>query len=140
MHDKHSHWSDAASNQARDATDEDIAANLDGLVDSHVHVKVTKSGPLVLTDCTKCGRQVKGLFTWPEAILYYLGRFDDPIIKDRARPSKQGVLTRVGCNGGGGGSHDFMVIVEWDTVRQWIDAGIRSGCVKPEILRAPRGR
>lgn len=137
MHDKRlSNWTDSASQGVRDGTDEDLTFGLGG-EEGGVKILVTKSGPLMVTDCTKCGRQWKGIFTWPEVCCYFLGRFEEPLVKDRARPSKQGVLARVACNGGSS-SHDFLAIVEWDTVRQWIDSGIRSNLVSREILRAPR--
>jgi len=130
-----SNWSDSAKNHVRDGTGEDLTHGLG--TEDEVGTQVTKSGPIMLCDCTKCGRQVKSIFTWPEVCCYYLGRFEEPLVKDRARPSKQGVIARVSCNGSGS-VHDFVVCVEWETVRQWIDAGIRSRLVNPEILRAPR--
>jgi hypothetical protein len=137
MQDRLSKWTDSAKDAVRDGTEEDLSANI-GQIDSDVRVQVTKSGPILLTDCTKCGYQWKGLFTWPEVCLYYLGRFNEPLLMGRSQPSKQGVLTKAACNGRSS-AHEFLLVVEWDSIRQWIDAGIRNGLVKPDILQA-RGR
>lgn len=98
--------------------------------DGEVQDQVVQRGVVLLTDCTHCGRQWKGIIPWPEVAAYFLGQR-----VDGTQATKQGIVNAMPCNGCG---KTFKTITDWDEVRRYVDVGVRMGYLNREILRAGR--
>lgn len=109
---------------------EDSMHGLGGIDDEGVQDLVAKRGVVLLTNCTYCGRQWKGLIPWPEVCAYYLGQNVPGTLATR-----QGIVNLMPCNGC---SKKFRTVTDWDEVRRYIDVGIRMGFVDPRIKQARR--
>lgn len=109
---------------------EDSMHGLGGIDDLKVQDRVVKRGVVLLTDCTFCGRQWKGVIPWTELCAYYMG---DPVPGTVA--TRQGIVNAMPCNG----CHKtFRTVTDWDEVRRYIDVGIRMGFINPKIKQAAR--
>jgi hypothetical protein len=132
-HDKMSNWSEGHGHS------EDLVHALGGDdFEPPVGVHVVKRGVIPLTDCTGCGRQWKGVFSWAEiAQFYVLPPEQFKGVVPYATPTRSGVLCKLPCNGCGRG---FTMLIGWDEVGKWIDMGVRSGCLDARIMQARRQR
>lgn len=123
MTNKYSAWSEG-HNRADDS--------MQGLGgdDESVDDLIVKRGVVLLTNCQHCGRQWKGIITWPEVCSYYIGQ---PVKGTAA--ARQGIVNVMPCNGC---QKRFRTITDWDEVRRYVDVGIRMGYISPEIKAARR--
>jgi hypothetical protein len=111
---------------------DDIMHGLRGSDEDVVMDHVVKRGVVMVTDCTYCGRQWKGVMTWQEICLHYLHKPVEGTAKTR-----QGVVSLLPCNGC---QKTFRTITDWDEIRRYVDVGIRYGLVNPRIRQAaPQG-
>lgn len=124
MSNKLNHWS-----EGHQRADDSMHA-LDSIDDDAVDDRVVKRGILLLTNCTHCGRQWKGIIPWPEVASYYLGQQVDGTIATR-----QGIVNLMPCNGC---QKRFRTVTDWDEVRRYVDVGIRMGFINPKIKQARR--
>lgn len=109
---------------------EDSMQGLDGADDDTVKDLVAKRGIVLLTNCTYCGRQWKGVILWPEVCAYFLGEQVPGTLATR-----QGIVNAMACNGCG---KNFRTVTDWDEVRRYVDVGIRFGFIDPKIKQARR--
>lgn len=129
MQDKLKNWSEG-HNRSEDSM-HGLGSDLSG---DKVDELAARRGMVLLTDCTFCGRQWKGVVPWPEVADYYLM---EKVVDASGRPliayTKQGIMTMLPCNG----CHkSFQIIIDYDEVRQWVETGIRTGCLDPRIKMA----
>lgn len=118
---------------------EDAMHGLGEAEGGHVQDQVVKRGVVLLTDCTYCGRQWKGILPWPEVADYYLAPRDPQrqaaLRQNGIALSRQGVLLKLPCNG----CHkSFRTIIDWSEVSRYIDIAVRSGSLPPKIIRLAR--
>ena len=110
-----------------------------GEAEGDVQDQVVKRGVVLLTDCTYCGRQWKGIVPWPEVADYFLAPRDpkrQQILRQNGiELTRQGVLQRLPCNGC---QKHFRTIIDWSEVSRYIDIAVRSGSLPPHILMAAR--
>jgi len=123
MHDKSKVWS-----EAHGSTDDlSYGINMDDY--SPVSDTVVKKGVVTMGDCTSCGRQWKSLIPWAEVASFYIGY---PV--PNTVPTRQGIMTKSKCPCG----YQFRTILDWSEIQQYVDKGVRAGCLKPNILQARR--
>lgn len=122
MNDKLKAWSEGHSSP------EDSVHGLGGVDELAVHDQAVKRGIVLLTNCTYCGRQWKGIITWPEVCSYYLGERVEGTV-----PTRQGIINLMPCSGC---QKNFRTVTDWDEVRRYVDIGIRNGLINPDIKRA----
>jgi hypothetical protein len=118
---------------------EDAMHGLGDAEGGKVQDQVVRRGVVILTDCTYCGRQWKGIIPWPEIADYYLAPRDPQreqrLHQNGIQLTRQGVLQRLPCNG----CHkSFRQIVDWGEVSRYIDIAVRSGSLPPQIIQAAR--
>jgi hypothetical protein len=118
------HWSEEHNR----TTDSMHGLGSADMAEEKVGETITSRGVLWLCDCTHCGRQWKGVVTWPEVANFYLMQ---PI--PTAHYTKQGIVTLNGCNGC---QQNFRVVVDYDEVRRWVDSGVRNRYLTPQIHEA----
>ena len=124
MSNKLNHWSEG-HNRA-----DDSMHGLGGVDDESVKDLVAKRGIVLLTNCTYCGRQWKGIIPWTEICCYYLGQ---PV--EGTAATRQGIVNLMPCTGCG---KKFRTVTDWDEVRKYVDVGIRFGLIDPKIKGAAR--
>jgi hypothetical protein len=124
--DKLSAWSEGHQSS------EDSMHSLGDTGDERVHDRVVKRGVVLLTDCSHCGRQWKGIIPWPEVAAYYLGQAVPGSVATR-----QGIVNAMPCNGC---NKEFRTVTDWDEVRRYIDVGVRMGLLSPKIKQAAGNR
>lgn len=116
-------------------------------LDVPVQDLAVKKGVLLLSDCPHCSRQNKSLLDWAEISIWDMKRTQLPKKKDGSpqwvwepqieRPTRQGLFVALQCNGC---QKPFPVLCQWDELRRWIDVGVQSGCLKPQIYDLSRRR
>lgn len=125
--DKLKNWSEQHGSE----TDSVIGMESD---DSTASAAVVKRGVVVTTDCRYCGRQAKGIITWGEIVMYYMGR---PTKDSLLTP--QGVVVLLPCPCPTGMQRRPPMLLEWDEISKWVDLGIRRGVIKPELKNLKPG-
>jgi len=125
-HDKLRNWSEGRGQY------DDITHGL-GEGNDDVNTTVAKRGVILLADCQNCGYQHKSVIPWGEVAIFFIA---DVAAAQRAgaKLTRQGVFMMISCRC----NKAFPMLVEWHEVGRWVDMGIRSGALKPEILRARR--
>lgn len=123
MHDKLKNWS-----EGRGQTD-DSTHGLIGGDEDDVDAKAVSRGVILLANCQNCGYQHKSVIPWGEVAMFFIG---EPVVNTKM--TRQGVFMKMPCRC----NRAFPVILAWHEIGRWVDAGIRSGSLKPEILRARR--
>lgn len=99
--------------------------------------QVTARGVIFTTSCsgdarTKtsgCGKQLKAVLPWGEILAWYSGT---PVQGSVA--TRQGVISRLSCRCG----DSTPILIDWEEVRQWLAAGVRSGAVPQTAMGARR--
>lgn len=118
---------------------EDSMQGLGGADDDSVQDLAVKRGIVLLTNCTNCGRQWKGVIEWPEVAAYYIGPkhplWQRLVNEKKILPTRQGIVSVMPCNGC---NKRFRTVTDWDEVRRYVDIGIRTGCLDPKIKQARR--
>ena len=105
--------------------------------DGAVDATPVKRGIVILCDCGRCGRQAKHIISWAEVAMFYLQQMTQEMKgKNFTRYTREGVLQLLPCNGTS--CKPFRLLVDWDDVDQWVEKGIRSGCLDPKIKQAVR--
>lgn len=112
---------------------DDITYGLGDFDGGDVSDLAVKRGIILLTDCSKCGRQWKGEIPWGEVAMWWMNKFDPR----SQRPTRQGIMLSLKCNGGTC-QKPFPTIVDWDELRKWVDIGVLSGCLDPRIKQVKR--
>jgi hypothetical protein len=123
MNQKSKNWSEARGQY------DDIIHGLGGEDIDEVDSRAVRRGVILLSDCNQCGRQWKGIIPWGEVAMFFMG---EPVHGTKA--TRQGIYMMLGCQC----NKSFPMIIDWDEVRRWVDMGIRSGSINPQILRARR--
>ena len=142
QHDKTRDWS-----EGRGTTD-DVMHGLGGDLTEDVSELATKRGIILMTDCPSCGRQYKGIVTWAEVSQWELKR--TAIFRgdqrqavqfnpNEERPTRQGLLITVRCNGGDQCRRGFPCMISWDELRSWVHLGVQTGALTPQILQLSQG-
>lgn len=107
-------------------------------IDGGAHDQAVKAGIVLLADCSRCGRQWKGIIKWAEVAMYEMKRHDPSKFDQRVEhPTRQGLLIALPCNGSFC-NKPFKCMIEWDELRRWIDIGVQSGSLDPRIKRLGR--
>lgn len=106
---------------------EDMLTDLS--IDEMDHVKSTavKAGMLLMFNCVHCGRQTKEIVKWAEIACWVLGR---PI--QSCEGKKDGMHHYWACRCG----RQNEMVHKWAEVKQYVDEGVGSGMLKPEIYKA----
>lgn len=128
MHDKMKTWSEGHGSYA-DMT-QDVGSFTD---DEGVAAMIVKRGVVPMANCSNCGRQWKGIVPWGEIAQMYIGAQ-----VANTKPVREGILCALRCPGGGCGK-TFSMIIAWPELENWVNAGVSSGVLRPEIKQA-RGR
>lgn len=133
MTDKLKHWSEGHNRSA-----DSMHGLGSDMSDESVDQMSARRGVVLLTNCQHCGRQWKGVIIWPEVANYYLHTsLQDTGGRDLVKYTKQGALVLMPCNGC---KQSFDVIIDYDELRRWVNTGVRTGCLRPEIYEAARAR
>lgn len=120
MNQKLKNWSESRGQY------DDITHGL-GAAEDDVDSKAVRRGVILLADCQHCGYQHKSVIPWGEVACFFMGE-EVPDTK----ATRQGIYMVIGCRCNKG----FPMIIDWDEVRRWVDMGIRSGSINPQILHA----
>jgi len=128
MKDKLRNWSESRGS----ANDITHALDQKDALDLAISDFVVQRGVVLLANCQSCGRQWKGVIPWTEVAFFFLGHE----VED-TRATRQGVWMGCRCNGC---SKTTPVLLDWDEIRRYVDAGIRSGSLDRKILQAARQR
>lgn len=129
---------------------EDVMFGLGAGADIDVAVQdmPVKTGVILIADCTRCGRQNKSIIDWGEISIWEMKRTrpaDAPPNHPQwdlniERPTRQGLIVSIRCNGSMCGTKPFPVMIAWTELRDWIDVGVQSGCLKRQIYDLSRRR
>lgn len=128
MKDKLSNWSEGHKR----ADDSTHSLDPKDAIDLEVSDFVVQRGVVLLTNCQNCGRQWKGVIPWTEVAFFFLGH-DVP----KTKATRQGVWMGCDCNGCG---KTTPVLLDWDEIRRYVEAGIRSGSLDGKIRQARQQR
>lgn len=123
-------WSDSRD---RSASADDMMTALGDQEDLGVTDASARRGMILTGNCQHCGRQWKSVVPWAEVAMMFLGQVHD---QPQWRPTRQGVVVPMGCACG----KASPLLIDWDEVRRYVDIGVRSGSLDPNILRAAGGR
>lgn len=96
-----------------------------------VEEQIIRRGVLLSSNCLYCGKQWKGLVDWSEIACFYLGQ---PVPQTKA--FRQGVAWPSPCRCG----KASPLIIGWDDVARWVDTGVQTKCLTPNIYAAARDR
>lgn len=126
MKDKLRNWSESRGS----ADDMTHALDPKDAFDLDVSDFVVQRGVVLLSNCQSCGRQWKGIIPWTEVAMFYLGHG-----VPNTRATRQGVWMGCQCNSC---SKTTPVLLDWDEIRRYVDAGVRSGSLDAKIRQAAR--
>jgi len=93
--------------------------------------ETVRKGKVLVGNCQHCGRQWKGLVYWPEIMCWFLGR---PV--QNCRATRQGVVVACGCACG----KVTPMLVRWHEVKNYVEEGVQSGSLPPDIFAATGAR
>lgn len=85
-----------------------------------------RHGKILLSNCTRCGRQVKAIVPWPEIADWYSG-----VQVPNSKPTKQGIVIAMGCQCG----HASPLCVKWNEVADFVEEGVFTGALPPTMRR-----
>jgi hypothetical protein len=127
MNDKMKNWSEGHGSYA-DMT-EGVGIFTD---DDSVSSRVVKRGVIPMANCNNCGRQWKGIVPWGEIAQFYIGQQ-----VPETRSTRDGVVCTLHCRGC---SKAFAMVITWPEIEQWVNLGVGSGALRPEIKKARQGQ
>lgn len=90
-----------------------------------------RHGKILLSNCTHCGRQVKSIAPWPEVAGWYLGQ-----PQPNSKPTRQGIMVANTCACG----RVSPMLVKWTEVQGFVEEGVQSGAIPPQIFQTNKGR
>jgi len=68
---------------------------------------------------------------WPEVAAWFLGQQ-----VPNCKPTRQGVMVAMGCPC----SRVSPMLVKWSEVKDYVEEGVQSGALPPQIFQATGGR
>jgi len=119
----------AEDREGMNVSGEHMTADLDLDSLENVRAKPVKAGMLILTQCSKCGRQAMNIVKWAEVACWILGR---PV--ENCEGKRDGMHLYWACSRCPG--HANEICFSWTEVKGFVDEGVGGQALKPTIYRA----
>jgi hypothetical protein len=139
MSDQDKPWSEFHKSADGHYATDDITHAIGGEADSVlVDDRVTRRGIILLGNCGHCGRQWKSVSPWPEVMMIFVqaGTLPGEQPLPGVQMTKNGVVLAMGCRCG----KATPLVLGWDEVQKYGDAGVRNGFLPPTIYRTASER